>query len=138
MTAMDAKELFEISMETMMRTETSNITDFNPRIEHAILGMADEAGEFVSAMKRCKYYNKPLDILNLEEEAGDMIWYLNLLIHEIAVLRNLPVLDIYKDIVLANRAKLETRYPDGFSNDDANDRDLGKEREAMEDVVDKK
>lgn len=43
---------------------------------HHIMGFFGEAGEFIDALKRQYIYGKPLDLVNLVEEAGDMCWYL--------------------------------------------------------------
>ena len=48
---------------------------------HAYMGMITEVGELVDAIKREAIYGKPLDLVNLKEEIGDVFWYLNLLWH---------------------------------------------------------
>lgn len=94
------------------------------RLAHGAFGLADEAGEFAGAIKAHVFYGRPLDLVNLKEELGDMFWYLALICDE---------MDInFADVMEANSRKLHTRYPGKFSSQAANNRDLAKEREALE------
>lgn len=43
---------------------------------HCVSGLITEFGEFVDPLKRHIFYGKELDIVNLKEELGDMMWYL--------------------------------------------------------------
>ena len=54
---------------------------------HAMLGVANEAGEILDAVKAHVIYNKPLDVSNIREELGDMEFYLE-------QLRTNPLVDI--------------------------------------------
>lgn len=42
---------------------------------HAVLGISSELGELVDIIKRHVYYGKPLDLLHIKEEIGDIFWY---------------------------------------------------------------
>lgn len=66
------------------RTE-SLISDFtldgtkvtrNSRLTHAIFGLVTESAELIDALKKSIFYGKPLDVVNLREECGDLLWYL--------------------------------------------------------------
>lgn len=46
--------------------------------KHAGYGLVTEIGEIVDAFKRQEFYKKPLDLINLKEEVGDMLWYVAL------------------------------------------------------------
>lgn len=127
------KEMLNKSIENMLRTEKSTSHAFNPRIEHAILGMGDEAGELLSILKAGKYYNRSLDVINLMEELGDMWWYFVLAIDEVAKLQELTSDETFDVILRMNRAKLKERYPDSYSDEKANTRNLDAERRALED-----
>lgn len=48
------------------------------QLDHAYLGMITELGELADAIKRQDIYGKPLDVVNLKEEAGDFAWYVAL------------------------------------------------------------
>jgi len=45
-------------------------------LEHALLGLLDEAGELASAFKKKIGYGKELDLINVKEELGDGIFFL--------------------------------------------------------------
>lgn len=111
-------------VELATRTESPNYFPQNHRIEHAIDGIVTEAGELQDALKKAKYYGKQLDITNLKEESGDVLWYLALLFDEIGT-------DFETEM---NRviAKLQTRFPDRFKQSDALARNLVAEREVLE------
>ena len=90
---------------------------------HAAMGFCTESGEFMDTIKKARFYGKTLDRQNLIEEAGDLAWYLA------AMCRALDV--SLEDVCQANVNKLRARYPAGFSEHDANFRDLNAEAVAM-------
>ena len=69
------------------RTESlvDNIDERNSRVIHALMGLVTESGELIDALKRHYFYvkadktRKPLDVVNLREECGDLMWYLAVL-----------------------------------------------------------
>ena len=93
-------------------------------LNHAILGLVTEAGELADVLKKRMAYGKPIDLVNLREEAGDILWYLPLLCRALDC--NL------EDIARINIEKLKKRYPDKFSQDKALNRDLEGERAVLE------
>lgn len=81
---------------------------------HAQLGICSEAGEIADAIKKHVIYGQELNVENLIEEAGDLMWYVALL---------LDVLGEELDSVLQqNIEKLKKRYPEGFSEFHAKER----------------
>lgn len=50
----------------------------NYTLEHSAHGLVTEVGEIVDTFKRCKYYGVELDVKNLVEEIGDVLWYVSL------------------------------------------------------------
>lgn len=57
---------------------------------HFAIGLSTESAEILDQIKKHVYYNKPLDIINLEEELGDCLWYIALACRTLkAVKRNL-------------------------------------------------
>lgn len=97
------------------------------RIRHAILGFGSEGGEMVDADKRRHAYGKPYDEKNLLEEAGDLCWYLAILLDALGV----PL----ETVLEANIAKLRARYPEKFTQEAALNRDLVNERKVLEDKL---
>lgn len=91
---------------------------------HAILGIATEAGELLEALHSLVAGGNQLDIVNLKEECGDLFWYQ-------AILANATD-NTFEGIQNTVIAKLKKRFPDKFTEEDANNRDLIAEREILE------
>ena len=91
---------------------------------HMVLGMQTEASEIADVYKKALAYKKPLDLVNVKEEIGDLMWY-------IANLCNMHGWDL-RDIMATNIAKLEARYPEKFTEEAALNRNLEAEREILE------
>lgn len=75
---------------------------------HAALGTTGEAGELADAIKKHVFYNKPLDVANVREELGDLMWYIALMCRTIQC--------DPQDILDENIAKLQKRYPDAYTD----------------------
>lgn len=99
-----------------LRTEACNVDKIRSRINsqqiirsiHAGVGLATETGEIQDTIKKHLFYEQPLDVENLLEEAGDILWYAALLID--ACNSNLD------DVMQQNIEKLRKRYPEKFSS----------------------
>ena len=104
---------------TCAKLESQKLDDI-----HMIFGMTTEIGELADAYKKNLAYGTPLDMVNVSEEIGDIMFYL-------ASFCRINNLDLEK-ILEKNVAKLESRYPEKFSEYHANNRDLAKEREILE------
>lgn len=96
------------------------------RLEHAGHGIVTEVGELMDTLKRHIYYGVPLDVVNLKEEAGDLMWYIAILLDELSQRFGIT------DVLAANIEKLKQRYPNKFSEEDAVNRDVAKERTVIE------
>ena len=76
---------------------------------HMAVGASGEAGELLDAIKKACIYRKPLDIANVREECGDILFYVTGLLDSINA--NLD------EVISENMAKLSTRYASmAFSN----------------------
>lgn len=84
------------------------------KILHAAMGISGESGELMDAVKKHVLYNKPLDVENVKEELGDLLWYISLAIHQIG--------SSFEEIMQMNFNKLEKRYPSGFTEKLAQER----------------
>lgn len=91
---------------------------------HMVLGMQTEAAEIADAYKKTIAYKKELDLVNVKEELGDILWY-------IANLCNIHGWDL-RDIMQTNIDKLKARYPEKFTEENALNRNLDKERAILE------
>lgn len=93
-------------------------------ILHGCIGASTEAGELLDAYKKVHFYSKPLDVINVKEEIGDIMWYVAILCRE---------LDLnMEDILNTNINKLRARFPNKFTSHDALNRDLDNERSILE------
>lgn len=79
------------------------------------LGLTGEAGEVADLVKKETTHGHARDTTKLAEELSDCLWYIAALAHEIGV--------TLQDIAEANIAKLQVRYPDGFSEERSKNRD---------------
>lgn len=91
---------------------------------HMVLGMFTEAAEIADVYKKTIAYKKPLDFVNIKEEIGDIMWY-------IANLCNMNGWDL-REIMQTNIDKLKARYPEKFTEENALNRNLEKERGILE------
>jgi NTP pyrophosphatase (non-canonical NTP hydrolase) len=91
---------------------------------HASMGLVTEAGEFQDMLKKHLFYGRELDTVNLKEEIGDLLWYC-------AIALNALDAD-FESVMQTNIDKLKARYPEKFTEKDANSRNLDKEREILE------
>lgn len=90
---------------------------------HGVIGLATEAGELLELL-RDVVNGKPLDLVNIKEEVGDGKWYM-------AILARVAGFMWGEDERL-NIAKLRARFPDRFTEYDANNRNLSVERGILE------
>jgi hypothetical protein len=94
------------------------------RLLHGGYGMATEAAELLDATKKHVFYGTPLDETDIKEEVGDSDWYREV------------ILDAFgwtdAEVKRANINKLRRRYPNGFTREDADNRDLSAERRVLE------
>lgn len=83
--------------------------DFITRLSHWALGLAGETGEIVEPIKKYIFYNTPFGRTKMQEELGDLLWYLTNIASEYG---------LYLDeIAEYNIKKLKKRYPEGFKED---------------------
>lgn len=108
-------------VETLLR-EFDN-TKQGEHVLHGVLGIATEAGELLEALRAVIQESKPIDITNFKEELGDLFWYIALLAREFGL--------SFEDIQRSNIAKLRTRYPNKFTEFDANHRNLEAEKDSL-------
>lgn len=81
------------------------------RLLHACVGASTESAELLDAIKKHIYYGKELNRQNIKEELGDILWYVALACDAMNVDMGY--------IMEANIEKLSKRYPEGYTNKDA-------------------
>lgn len=125
---MDAKEYLKDATVTDLmdygpvRTRLCEIHTI--RLLHAAMGLCTETGEFMDMLKKHILYGKPLDEVNLKEELGDQLWYTALALDELR--------STFENCFATNINKLRARYPNKFTELDALNRNLDKERKILE------
>jgi len=90
---------------------------------HGIMGVITESGELMDLVKKHLIYGRKFDKKKVADEAGDCLFYLMMIIDQCGL--------TIGDIIDLNVAKLKARYPDGFTKDKANNRDLEAEEKAQ-------
>jgi NTP pyrophosphatase (non-canonical NTP hydrolase) len=91
---------------------------------HMAIGISTESGELLDVYKKWFAYGKEIDKVNVKEEIFDCFWYL------VNLCRMLDI-DIEKGMEI-NIAKLKQRYPEKFTEENAINRNLDKERKILE------
>lgn len=91
---------------------------------HMVLGMVTESAELADVFKKNLAYGKIIDWVNIKEEIGDLMWY----IANFCTINNLDM----DEILDINIKKLETRYPEKFTEHNAIHRNLSAERNTLE------
>lgn len=100
------------------------LTDDKINLIHAALGVISEAGEVLEEVIKSSLEKRDMDFTNLKEEGGDFLWYVALYLRAAGT--------DFETAAASNIKKLAVRYPEKFSSEAALNRDLDKEREALE------
>lgn len=86
-------------------------------IINACMGLAGEVGELNDILKKHIFHEKPLDLIHVKKELGDICWYIA------------EMCDAYgwelEEVMRLNVEKLQKRFPDGFDVERANNREEG-------------
>ena len=77
------------------------------RLLHSVMGLSGEMGEFTDSVKKSIMYGKELDVKNLKEEIGDLLWYMSIALDSLG--------SSFEEVMKLNHDKLEARYPGGFT-----------------------
>jgi NTP pyrophosphatase (non-canonical NTP hydrolase) len=123
---MELTEYLQVTESTETKfPEGLTLTQFEAELLHHTMGVVTESGELMDALKKNYIYKKPLDIINVTEEAGDLMWY-------IAGICRLTGIS-FETLCEININKLRKRYPNlQYSNEKALNRNLTEERKALE------
>lgn len=87
-----------------------SLTSEKVHLWHMASALMGEAGECFDAVKKHVIYNKPLDLENIKEELGDILFYFKGLLIALNITES--------DIMHRNIIKLSKRYP-GLNYSDA-------------------
>lgn len=92
----------------------ATVTPEKAHLWHMATGVCTEAGELLDCIKKHICYNQELNLENLVEEVGDILFYLQGIMNPLGI-----SLDLCK---IHNIAKLEKRYGDTYSDEAAKHR----------------
>lgn len=93
----------------------AQLTPWKAHLDHMAKGVSGEAGEVVDAIKRHTVYNKELDVENVKEELGDLLFFMQGIMREFGW--------TFEDLMAANMLKLSKRYSSGnYSDEQAQNR----------------
>ena len=108
---METKKYIELSDRTCKHIGTEGFLLDSGKYDllHATLGIAGESGELVDAVKKHVIYGKPLDIENMREEFGDIMWYVALMCRTL----DMSLEDLFQE----NIDKLAKRYPEKYTDE---------------------
>lgn len=91
---------------------------------HAVGGLSTESNELLDQLIKHVYYGKKLDVVNIKEECGDILWFIAKVCRELDW--------SFEELMKTNIDKLKIRYPKGFTEKDALNRKLDEERYELE------
>lgn len=106
---MNLKE-FQKSVERTMNTTE----DYRDEITDYALGLIGEAGEVSEHIKKFRFHEHHLNVEEIGEELGDVLWYLTAIAKRVGYSLN--------EIMQINADKLSKRYPSGFNKNDSQNR----------------
>lgn len=76
------------------------------KIRNAVYGLNGEAGEIIDLLKKHEFQGHDLNVDDMAEELGDVLWYCALLAEALGL--------TLEQVMRGNIDKLKARYPDGF------------------------
>ena len=108
---------FESNTEIFQREARRSLRDdlpYEAMCSNMCMGLAGEIGEVIDIMKKHIYQGKELDITDVIEEVGDVLWY----IANFCNVNNITM----DECMESNIKKLRERVHNGFTIKDANER----------------
>ena len=122
---MNADEYQKLAMRTAATPDlfNNNVDGSMDDVLHALLGIGTEAGELQDMLKKHLMYGKAFDRTNLVEECGDLLWYIAFALKTVNVTMS--------DCMERNIKKLQVRYPQKFTTENALNRNLEQEARVL-------
>lgn len=121
----------EIFRQFVSRLESTEDKNVSRRMDHAIIGLNTETGELLGELKKAGFYRPDgqYNIKKVEDEACDTFHYLIMLCNALGISLNF--------LIELNMAKLNCRYPDGYTSGNALNKDEEAEEQAMDIIREK-
>jgi NTP pyrophosphatase (non-canonical NTP hydrolase) len=108
---MDADEYQKQAARTLITGPGKSYDDREIMLVWTASGLAGEAGEVIDSVKKMVFHEHGIDIIELQKELGDVLWY-------VAAICSVVGLHL-DDVMGLNIAKLNKRYPNGYSSTDS-------------------
>ena len=105
---MDSATYQQAAARTLIDRPDAAYTDQELMVVWNALGLAGEAGEVANLIKKAVFHRHGLDLAQITDELGDVLWYIAALCTTLGL--NLAT------VQEQNLAKLARRYPDGYSS----------------------
>lgn len=99
-----------------VKSRLSPESQANP-LETAVYGLAGETGEFIDLQKKVKFQGKAFDREKAIKELGDIMFY----VATACIALDIPL----KEVIDLNEEKLTSRYPNGFTVENSENRKKG-------------
>jgi NTP pyrophosphatase (non-canonical NTP hydrolase) len=96
--------------------EDQNNNEIETHLQHLSTALFCKLGKISEPLKKFVYANHELSLLQLEDEIGDLFWY-------IVNLCSVLEIDI-QQVMQSNLDKLARRYPDGYSSEASRNRTM--------------
>lgn len=106
---MDANTYQALAGRTLLDRPDFEITDDQVMLAWNAIGLTGEAGEVAELAKKQIFHHHGLDVEKWRKELGDVLWYVAALCSNLGL-----TLD---EVMQANVAKLQARFPDGYTAD---------------------
>ena len=116
---MDIQNYQRLAARTLPR-----LSSHQEDVQHMVYGMLTELGELADSYKKHYAYGKHLDLVNVMEEMGDIMWYW-------AGMCTITGINA-SNTLQVNIDKLKARYPEKFDESLAINRDLDQERRILD------
>lgn len=114
---------FQEYQDLAKRTD-ANLGSLLDNLIHMSFGMNTEQAELADVLKRKLAYGKEVDLVNVKEELGDLMWYIANMANHLGW--------SLEEVCDLNIKKLQKRFPDRFNQVDALNRNLEAERSVLE------
>ena len=89
---------------------------------HSAIGLSGEAGELAGVVEKWIYYFQPLNEVQAAEELGDCLWYIAQACTALGI--------TLESVMVANIEKLKKRYPNCYTDTNAEESNRDRSAEA--------
>lgn len=111
---MTADEYQTAAARTLIDKPDAEYTATDLMLVWVAIGLAGESGELVDCVKKAVFHQHGVDRDKLIDELGDVLWYAAAMATQVGA--------SLSEVMARNIAKLERRYPDGYSSEASRNR----------------